>query len=721
MTLPRLTLLAAALTPSAFAQQADPATPAKIEKVEVRAAADGYDARREDTASKIVVGHDEIVKYGDTSVLDVFKRLPGVTVSGNGRGGEVRMRGLGSGYTQILVNGERAPAGFSMEALAPDAIERIEIMRAATAEFSTQAIAGTINIVLRKTVKVGQRELKLGLAGGAGSVGPDATLLLSDRVGKMSYSVTINSYYSHFKRESPSTELRTGRDGALAQDDLTQYADAGTMKGFGIAPRLHWTLDNGDTITSQSYANLWRYASGAESDTVTRFGTALAYPYVAWDSASRTQFQRSDLTWVKKLDAGAKLELKIGASHAGVATGTARGGYASRGGPLVVDSDVHMRGNERAFTSTGKYTSPLGGGHALAAGWDGGVNRRDERRTETGMLIDPLLGSVPDNSDAGYHAKVRRLAGYAQDEWNVTERWSVYMGMRWEGISTDVAGDQFDAVTARSSVWSPLFQTLYKLPDTRGDQLRFALTRTYKAPSTQRLIPRPQKSAYNTENEPDYSGNPALKPELATGIDAGYEHYWESGAMVSVSASARRITDYTRYETDLIGTRYVSRPLNTGMAHTRGLELEAKFPLRAVFAAAPAIDVRASASRNWSSVDAVAGPDNRVDQQIPFSSTLGLDYKGGQLTAGASFSLRTGGLVQISDKQTARAPVARDLETYAVWKFDAKTQLRVVLSNLLARDYVSESTYVDPVRGTTVRRSVSPSDPSLRMTMEMKF
>lgn len=38
------------------------------------------------------------------------------------------MRGLGAGYTQILINGERAPAGFSMDSLAPDVIERIEVL-----------------------------------------------------------------------------------------------------------------------------------------------------------------------------------------------------------------------------------------------------------------------------------------------------------------------------------------------------------------------------------------------------------------------------------------------------------------------------------------------------------------------------------------------------------------------------------------------------------------
>jgi outer membrane receptor for ferrienterochelin and colicins len=34
-------------------------------------------------------------------------------------------------------------------------IERIEVLRAASAEFSTQSIAGTINIVLKKAVKAG--------------------------------------------------------------------------------------------------------------------------------------------------------------------------------------------------------------------------------------------------------------------------------------------------------------------------------------------------------------------------------------------------------------------------------------------------------------------------------------------------------------------------------------------------------------------------------------
>ena len=163
----------AASTDAAADQSAD----GVMQRVEVKATASRYDARRDDTASKIVVGSEDLQRYGDTSVLDAFKRVPGITVDG----GQVKMRGLGSGYTQILINGERAPAGFTLDSLSPDMIEKIEILRAASAEYSTQSIAGTINIILKKTVRVAQRDLKVSVADSGQSFTPSTTLLLADR------------------------------------------------------------------------------------------------------------------------------------------------------------------------------------------------------------------------------------------------------------------------------------------------------------------------------------------------------------------------------------------------------------------------------------------------------------------------------------------------------------------------------------------------------------
>ena len=727
----RLTILCAALAAAIPAQAqlaasaakpvkpAEPAKPAKsaekdIQQVEVKGAASSYDGRREDTASKIVLTHDEIVKYGDTNVLDVLKRLPGVTVTGaSGRGGEVRMRGLGSGYTQVLVNGERAPAGFSIDSLAPDAIERIEVIRAATAEFSTQSIAGTINIVLKKSISKAQRELKAGIGVGEGFVNPNLNLQLSDRRGQLSYSLSFNALHNSFKRAIPSFDEGYTLEGVPFLYRETASNDNGTFESINLGPRVNWTFANGDTLTSQTFINAGRFQRESEAKSVTAIGTAPMYPYNTSEMVNQNVFFRTDLNWVKKLGGSAKLDSKIGAVVGALRNDYTRLGYLAQNGRQVLDSFVKSRGTDRGLSTTGKYTTPLFEGHALAAGWDGGVNiQNDTQQERSGATL------LPDEHFAG---RVTRMAGYAQDEWNVTPRWSVYLGMRWEGIYTAVSGNDFAASKTRSSVVSPLFQTLYKLAGTKGDQVRFAVTRTYKAPNTQSLIPRRFASANNSPTEPDYQGNPNLKPELALGFDTSYEHYWGAGAMVSVSASMRKIDGYTRNGIiiDADGL-YVSLPMNDGAATTRGVELEAKFPLKAVLANAPAIDVRANLSRNWSKVDSVPGPYNRLDAQTPFSGTVGMDYKGGKLTAGASYSFKSGGQVQISQKQGVYGSARRDLELYALWKYDAKNQIRLGASNVLAQDQVNQTTYLDGGR-ILKSYSISPGMTIFRATAEMKF
>ncbi len=217
----RLTLLAAALAAAfpTFAQDTSAPAPVraetapaageqKMQKVEVRAQCRELRPapRRHRHQDRRRPGRDR--QYGDTNVADVLKRVPGITVSSpNGRNAEIRMRGLGAGYTQILINGERAPNGFTLDSLSPDVIERIEVLRAASAEFSTQSVAGTVNIVLKKTARSGQREFKLGARTGSGFSGPTANIQLSDKLGKMSYSIAGSVMAEQMKRESVSDDM----------------------------------------------------------------------------------------------------------------------------------------------------------------------------------------------------------------------------------------------------------------------------------------------------------------------------------------------------------------------------------------------------------------------------------------------------------------------------------------------------------------------------------
>ena len=409
---------------------------------------------------------------------------------------------------------------------------------------------------------------------------------------------------------------------------------------------------------------------------------------------------RTDLAWSRESASGTTIEAKLGLTGEQSDAVQFRRGQDALGA-LETDGRIDSGWRDRGVNSTGKTTRKLGNGHMLAAGWDGGVNWRDEARLEQDAIrvFPPGLAL-----DEAFEARLARMAVYAQDEWNITPQWSMYLGLRWEGIRIRAAGNTFDSTRSSSGVWSPVLQTLWKVPGRKGDQLRFALTRTYKAPDLANLLPRRQAWDNNSATEPDPQGNPDLKPELAWGVDASYEHYWAENAMVSVSTSLRRIDDYTSNRIYFDGLRWIFMPVNDGRAAIRTLQLETKFPLKSLYAEAPAIDLRAGVTRNWARVASVPGPDNRFERQTPLSANLGMDYTRGALALGSSFAYQRNGRVRVTGNRSFSTEARGDLEAYAAWRFDAKRLLRLSLSNLLREAQGFEVTYADPVAGVEKRR-----------------
>jgi outer membrane receptor protein involved in Fe transport len=719
-----LALFTAGLHAPAFAQQA--ASGAPPQQVEIKASSEAYDPRRDDTAARVVVGREEIARYGDTSVLDVFKRIPGVTVTvGSGRATQVRMRGLGAGYTQILVDGERTPAGFALDNLAPDSIERIEVLRVASAEFSTAAVAGTINIVLRKKITKRQREAKLGYLLSSDFRGPTFSSQLAERGEASSWSLTASGNHDSLGREWSGYEENTRPDGVVDMRRTTFAPERGHMNRLNLGPTLNWTLDNGDKLAWETTFNSGSFRNNPQPRVATLVGGAPQTPVLELFGEFDDRMLKSDLRWSRELPGGAKLDAKLGVDWSSRKMFVRRTGLDGAGLPESDGStllDTHARG----ASSTGKATRSFEGGHALSLGWDVGLNTSTDLRVERDR-IRLLAPGLPLGTplDEHFRATATRAAFYVQDEWTLDPQWSVYLGSRWEGGRTRVSGTGVEPTRISSRVLSPILQTLYKFAGKdgkkSGDQLRLALSRTYKAPSLYSLVPRRSAWENNSATEADFVGNPSLKPELAWGIDAGYEHYWAEGAMVSVSGSVKRIDDYTSNRIYFDGVRWIFTPVNDDRAMLRSLEVETKFPLKALYPGAPAIDVRASLSRNWSRVESVPGPDNRMEQQTPLTANAGADYKSGALALGASVAHRRGGPIRVAANRGFYNYARTDLDAYALWSFNPKLQWRVALSNLLGEDGGFEVSYQDPVRGLEKRGWAYPGGVKLRTTLEMKF
>jgi len=654
---------------AALAAQTAPAQPV----VEIKSAR--LDQRKEDTASTVVLTREELAANGDRTVADVLRRLPGITISDSAG---IRMRGLGKGYTQILLNGQPAPNGFSLESLPPEVIERVEVQRTASAVLGTQGIAGTINIVLRKSVSRSAQELQLGMDSLHGAWSPRLAAQSTGKADGWSHNVS-----AVLSRSSTPAD-RTITDSAPGMLRTTRSHEDNVGESFNLSPRLNWSTAGGDSFALQTIATVNRRDIRYRSQEAVQQGESGDFANVRSRFRMRGYFLRSELTWQRTLAGGGQWELKLGGNTAPRDTDFDFSGLPLAGpGPTVrhVDGDIR----EHGFNYGGKYSHPLGNGHALVAGWDGSAIQRMQTRIEHEYNHAGALNFLRDDR---YDGRIERLAAFAQDEWKRdADSWSA--GLRWETMRTEAHDRHTASVRQRSNVVSPVLEWMRKLP---GDsQLRVGASRSYKAPNMLDLIPRRfTADNNNSPTNPDSQGNPALRPELAWGLDAGIDYYFAKDSLISASIYARDIDNVILYTLYRDGARWVSMPANRGGARVHGLTLELRTPLT------PTLSVRANATFNHSRLDDVPGPDNRLAAQTPLSGTAALSYKRATLTLDAEFSYEAGGPSRDAATFVSTAPYQRKLDLRASWKLSPHQEFRLALSDVLHPDRASTDRYEGP-------------------------
>ena len=729
-----LSLLAcAALAATAHAQTAPapvvPASPAasapttqQLAPVEITGTrANDMQERRQSTAAKIVIGREEIDRFGDSTVGEVLKRLPGITLQGApGRGGAIRMRGLGSGYTQILLDGERVPPGFSIDTLTPEQIERIEILRAPTAETGARAIAGTINIITREGFKKRLNNLRLGTGYENGRWQPGLSWTRNDSIDNLIYNFSLSAFQNDRHSDSTLTTRREDLGPVPAATVVTRESFAAHDKRTGLhaSGRLQWRGDKGASLVLMPML-IYADADNSGSSTLSRDGAAAPYDRSTNSTEGHYANARLNGQWNQLIEGAGRVELKGGVSQGRWRGRVLRTLIRDDGTPLPAgygNTDDINTSHGNTVTLGSKYTTLLANDHSLVTGAELESYRSREEHTQ------------PDESGDDFSASALRIAAYAQDEWNLTPQWAVHAGLRWEGIRTRAsalqAGASLGEFTNRSSVWTPLFHAVWKPDPKSRDQVRLSLTRSYRSPTVQNLIARPRESTLNSETRPDRAGNPDLKPELATGVDLAVERYLAGGGILSANVFHRQISDYMRgvISQDPVTGRWVSRMQNVGDAITQGIELEAKMRLSEVLSDAPPVDLRANASVFQSRVKAVPGPDNRLDQQAAGTVNLGADYRfrGTPITLGGNLNWTPGYSTRVSETQWLEQGRKLVGDAYVLVFLSANAQLRLTASNFAPRDYLTGNRYEDAaLRETSETNASSYINWQLRLELKL--
>ena len=718
------------IMPLAWSQTA-PAPTAPVQdmgQIEIKSNRDNEtEARRQSTAAKIVIGRDELDKQGDSTLGEVLKRLPGVTIQGApGRGGGIRMRGLGGGYTQILMDGQRVPPGFSIESLTPDMVEKVEILRAPTAETGARAIAGTINIVLREGARSNPDDLKVGSSFEHGHRSDSVNWTHNIKTEPLNGTFTVsamNAWRPEDNTAVTDTEVdAVGQAPAWLSQRTKNTVSLGHREGMNANARLMWRGEEGKTLILMPFMVYSEYSSLGhldltESKSINGVPQALVSDSANTSNHSRFVLTRLNGQWNQRFSADSRFEFKFSLGQSEYNYRFSQVASGSSGLLNTLQESQSFKDLSQSWN--GKLTQVLGNGHQLVSGMElEGVRRTEVANAE----VADDVGNM--------RARTQRWAAYTQDEWRINPNWSAHAGIRYESILTEGNNEEGQR-SNKSGVLTPMLHAVWKpLPESR-DQIRMSLTQSYKTPTLFDLVGKTALSREtNSPTRTDRISNPGLKPELAVGLDVAFERYLAGGGVLSANVFRRNISDLIRYVTteryDTVWApgqrRFVSSPKNVGDAITQGLELEAKFALNQVWPEALPMDVRSNLSFFNSKVLDVLGPNNRLDQQPKMTANLGADYRirAIPLTVGGNMNINPDYTTRRSEQQWSYQGAKRVVDIYGVWKFNPATAMRLTISNLVPRDYLTGSTFtgngISETSNTTTRNWQT-----VQLRLEMKI
>ncbi|WP_404343078.1 ligand-gated channel protein [Vreelandella venusta] len=245
----RHTLLASAISSLACGAAVAQETP-QLNDIVVTAS--GFEQQISSAPASIsVISREELERGYYQNVTDALRDVPGVVVTGGGRGdggNDIYIRGMPSQYTLILVDGrpqssrESRPngdAGFEQDWLPPlQAIERIEVVRGPMSTlYGSDAIGGVINVITRKVADSWHGNIQLDTVLQEDSASGDSRQanfylsgpLVGERLGLQLYGRTSERDEDdiEYGYEEKSLQSLTARLNLAASDNHDFTAEAG--------------------------------------------------------------------------------------------------------------------------------------------------------------------------------------------------------------------------------------------------------------------------------------------------------------------------------------------------------------------------------------------------------------------------------------------------------------------------------------------------------------
>ena len=571
----------------------------------------GFRNRSEETVPTLVYDTDYFQRFEPLTAGDALKRVPSVTfLSDVIESDGARLRGLDPGYTQILINGDKVPGSntdrsFFLDRVPAELISRVEIVRAPSARRTGDAMAGTLNIVLRDGyqldggyVRVGglhfdDGEIKpsFGAVYG-GEVGPGRLLIGANIQGRYNPKIKQSFRYTDSPENNPN----------FATDDFDNREDqTDTRDGEDYALNATYGIDLGDT--QLSVTGFYVRTDRTETERSYEYnhptainGSVRGTPAgnLTVDNSNINEIDQENYTITGKV----KQDWSIGET-------TLKLGYSrfwdhsdeseveiefDRASPRVTGDMTYTRTVSEEFFVSLDHEVELGEDFDLVLGgfyqdkdYDTSVREATRQRfnlTAANHGWDQFF-RVPDTLVAPFDAGT--VVGASQVEEIRTDGFAMIegrsgslsweAGLRYENTRVSIGG----AKVADYGMLLP--SASVKLEVTPSDRITRSGGRTNRRPRLDYLTPITLEAELGDN---DLQGNPNLRPESSWGADLGFEHRIGRTGVVGINFFYRDVTDLIEvFNTGVPGSEdspsdraWVYQPRNTGNGQVYGIEFD---------------------------------------------------------------------------------------------------------------------------------------------------
>ena len=702
-------LLGAAVAPlllgnAAFAQaQEAPAT--ALEEVIVT----GEPAMRnrtDDVVPTLSYDLEYFQRFEPLTVGDALKRVPSVTfLSDILESDGVRLRGLDPGYTQILINGERVPGGeadrsFFVDRIPAELIERVEVVRSSSANRSGDALAGTINIVLRDALALDGGYVRAGAIlfpddefGGTfgavygGQVGPGRLLVggsVQDRRNpKNKYSQRFDEPGGTLDNTEVQTDVRSGTDYSFNAAYEVEVG-GGTLDLSGVFVRTDRFADEDSLEYRNGIENTANLQTINDNDVdIETDNMSLRARYEREMFGGETRFKLGFASFDDQ-----QTEFENEAEYLREESG---------GRPAIpfpdedrFTADLEFRDlQDEEVSAAIEHTRPLGEGVDLEFGVQAIQKDRDSttRASRVRFTIPNAPAPRPVQppfvfTTTDYVIEETRIDPYVMVSGESGAlKWEA--GLRYETTDTTIAGINNDF-----AVLLPSASLRYRLSD--SDRLTLSVARTVRRPDFDDLAP---VTLEEERGDNDYRGNPLLEPETAWGVDLGFERRLGRRGVVGINAFYRDVTDLIEdvntgepgsgddEDTENVIEAFIESIDNVGDGQVYGVEFDLSTPLD--FIGMDNTGVFLNASWLDSQVEDALG-ERRFNDQSDYVVNFGFTHD--IPTWGAAFGAtyrKQGdafGRVYAEEVTTSYGP---DLEVFLEKRLFSNTVIRLTGSNLL--------------------------------------